>query len=100
MAKCPSREELSSLLEASDADAFDLSAHLEKCAACCQLWEEMTGSRGSYSFNNRQADDPIPDFLKKLQEQLPDELRDVDRVNNDKQIAIRFPGPPTLMGRL
>jgi hypothetical protein len=77
MQGCPARERLQRLLarQVEGAEAAALERHVEECARCQQLLEELTRTGDVDAWRQLCADPPEPspgeDFLRKLRESPP-----------------------------
>src|SRR5438128_3563664 len=103
MNPCPSLEQLRSLLDeqVTAADENRISAHIDACPACGKMWDAITGDFSESSAVCGQARSaPLPEFLKRLQERLPEELLTTELQDKSGCTSIQFPGPPTLLGKL
>jgi WD40 repeat protein/serine/threonine protein kinase len=103
MNSCPSRDELRSLLDdkITDAEERRLLAHLETCPACRETWEAIAdGFAAPWGADGQACATPVPEFLKRFQENLPEEVLALERQDPNGHTSIQFPGPPTLLGKL
>src|SRR5437773_10569843 len=103
MNSCPSREELQSLLDdqLNDAEEHRLLVHLETCPACRETWDAIADNFAApWGDDDPACAMPVPEFLKRFQEKLPEELLALDRHDQHGRTSIQFPGPPTPLGKL
>ena len=99
MHNCPSRAELMSLLDSSlpEADERRLSAHLETCPTCSEMWDAECGQ---FAGPPNDAEVQLPDFLRRLQNTPP--KADPAAIPSDgaERSPVHFPDPPTPLGPL